>query len=101
MTALSNSVILYFLLEESMLFISDKSPPRNGTPSLAPVDLKKDYVNVVELSLFELTLKMKDKVSKQFIITDSVGKDFVVFFFYKFLVSIKNEIVHDFNCCHI
>ncbi|KAJ8968662.1 hypothetical protein NQ314_002185, partial [Rhamnusium bicolor] len=63
LSAQANSSTLRFIFEECGLFLSEKAPPRNGVASSAPVDLKRDYVNVVELGLFELSLKTNDKKS--------------------------------------
>lgn len=62
-SANANCSTLRFIFEECNLFLSEKSPPRNGIASVAPVDLKRDYVNVIELGLFELSLKTSDKVN--------------------------------------
>lgn len=62
-TAQSYTSTLRLIAEECCLFLSEKAPPKDGKPSLAQVDLKRDYVNVVELGLFELSLKMNEKRS--------------------------------------
>lgn len=62
LAAQANTSTLRFITEDCILFLSDKSPPKNGTPSSSPVDLKRDYVSVVDLGLFELSLKTNDKV---------------------------------------
>ncbi|XP_056630005.1 autophagy-related protein 2 homolog A [Diorhabda sublineata] len=59
--AQSNSSTLRFIFEECELFLSEKAPSKNGKISVAPVDLVRDYVNVIELGLFELSLKTTDK----------------------------------------
>lgn len=59
----ANFSTLRFIFEECGLFLSEKNPPRNGVASLAAVDLKRDYVNLIELGLFELCLKTSDKVN--------------------------------------
>ncbi|XP_060533459.1 autophagy-related protein 2 homolog B isoform X2 [Cylas formicarius] len=61
LTAASNFSTLRFIFEDCNLFISDKAPPKNGIPSSTKVDLAKDYVNVVKLGLFEISLKTTDK----------------------------------------
>lgn len=66
LSAQANTSTLRFIAEECDLFLSDRSPPRNGVPSIASVDLKRDYVNVIELELFELSLRTNDKVSRLF-----------------------------------
>lgn len=62
LSAQANTSTLRFIFEECGLFLSEKAPPRHGTASSAPVDLKRDYVNVINLGLFELSLKTNDKV---------------------------------------
>ncbi|KAI4468685.1 autophagy-related 2 isoform a [Holotrichia oblita] len=62
LSAQANTSTLRFIAEECDLFLSEKAPSRNGIPSSAPVDLKRDYVNVIELGLFELSLRTNDKV---------------------------------------
>lgn len=59
--AQSNSSTLRFIFEECELFLSEKAPSKNGKISVAPVDLVRDYINVIELGLFELSLKTTDK----------------------------------------
>lgn len=56
-----NTSTLRFIAEECYLFLSDKAPPKGRLPSIAPVDLRRDYVCVVELSLFELSLRLSDR----------------------------------------
>ncbi|CAG9863843.1 unnamed protein product [Phyllotreta striolata] len=63
LSAQSNTSTLRFIFEECAMFLSEKAPPKNGKASLAPVDLVKDYVNVLELGLFELSLRTTDKRS--------------------------------------
>lgn len=62
LSAQANTSTLRFIFEECGLFLSEKAPPRNGIASSAPVDLKRDYVSVIDLGLFELSLKTNDKV---------------------------------------
>lgn len=62
LSASANYSTLRFIFEECGLFLSEKSPPRSGVASTASVDLKRDYVNVIQLGLFELSLKTSDKV---------------------------------------
>lgn len=64
LSAQANSSTLRFIAEECYLFLSDKGPPKGRILSIAPVDLRRDYVCVVELSLFELSLKLTDKQKK-------------------------------------
>lgn len=59
----ANSSTLRFIFEECGLFLSEKAPPKHGVASTAPVDLQRDYVNVVEVGLFEMSLKTNDKVN--------------------------------------
>lgn len=63
LSAQANSSTLRFIAEEGALFLSEKAPPRDGIASLAPADLKRDYVRVIDLGLFELSLRTNDKVS--------------------------------------
>lgn len=56
-----NTSTLRFIAEECYLFLSDKAPPKSRMPSIAPVDLRRDYICVVELSLFELSLRISDR----------------------------------------
>nr|CAI5847822.1 unnamed protein product [Callosobruchus analis] len=63
LSAHANSSTLRFIFEDCNLFLSERAPPRNGVASSAPVDLKRDYVNVIEVGLFELSLKTNDKKS--------------------------------------
>lgn len=62
LSAQANTSTLRFIAEDCSLFLSEKAPAKSGIPSSAPVDLKKDYVNVVELGLFELSIRTNDKV---------------------------------------
>lgn len=62
LAAQANTSTLRFITEDCVLFLSEKSPPKNGIPSSSPVDLKRDYVSIVDLGLFELSLKTNDKV---------------------------------------
>lgn len=64
LSAQANSTTLRFVVEDCGLFLSDKAPPRKGVASATPVDLKRDYVRVIDLSLFELSLRTNDKKSK-------------------------------------
>lgn len=61
LSAQANSSTLGFIAEECALFLSDKSPPRDGIASLGPVDLRRDYIRVIDLGLFELSLRTNDK----------------------------------------
>ncbi|KAJ8924233.1 hypothetical protein NQ315_007024 [Exocentrus adspersus] len=63
LSAQANTSTLRFIFEECALFLSEKAPPRNGVASIAPVDLKRDYVCVVDLGIFEISLKTTDKKS--------------------------------------
>ncbi|RZC41089.1 autophagy-related protein 2 A -like protein, partial [Asbolus verrucosus] len=56
-----NSSTLRFIAEECGLFLSQKGVSKNAFPYLGPVDLKRDYVNVIDLGLFEISLKTSDK----------------------------------------
>ncbi|KAL1512538.1 hypothetical protein ABEB36_002120 [Hypothenemus hampei] len=61
LTAVANTSTLTMMFEDCGLFLSDKGPPRNGVPSNVKVDLRKDYVNVMEVTLFEISIKTSDK----------------------------------------
>nr|XP_022914053.1 autophagy-related protein 2 homolog B isoform X1 [Onthophagus taurus] len=70
LAAQSCSSTLRFLAEDCGLFLSEKAPPRNGKPSEAAIDLRRDYVNVVQLGLFEISLKLHDEKSGIFPLVD-------------------------------
>ncbi|KAF5280262.1 hypothetical protein FQR65_LT03070 [Abscondita terminalis] len=63
LSAQANSSTLRFIFEECALFLSEKAPPKSGIPSMITLDLKRDYINVIDVGLFELSLKTNDKVS--------------------------------------
>ncbi|KAG5882217.1 hypothetical protein JTB14_024728 [Gonioctena quinquepunctata] len=63
LSAQANSSTLRFIFEECGLFLSEKAPPKRGVASSAPVDLRRDYISVIELGLFELSLRTNDKRS--------------------------------------
>ncbi|KAF5283909.1 hypothetical protein FQA39_LY04729 [Lamprigera yunnana] len=63
LSAQANTSTLRFIFEDCALFLSEKAPPKSGIPSLISVDLKRDYINVIDIGLFELSLKTSDKVS--------------------------------------
>ncbi|KAK4884514.1 hypothetical protein RN001_000785 [Aquatica leii] len=63
LSAQANTSTLRFIFEDCALFLSEKAPPKSGVPSLTPVDLKRDYINVIDVGLFELSLKTNDKIS--------------------------------------
>ncbi|XP_063919299.1 autophagy-related protein 2 homolog B isoform X2 [Zophobas morio] len=56
-----NSSTLRFIAEECGLFLSQKGVKKFRLPYSGPVDLKRDYVNVIDLGLFEISLKTSDK----------------------------------------
>nr|CAD7434456.1 unnamed protein product [Timema monikensis] len=60
--AQTNSSTLRFIAEDAALFITDKIGAKYQS---SPVDLRKDYVCVVDLGLFELSLRLCDKTSGQ------------------------------------
>lgn len=66
LTAVANTSTLTMIFEDCGMFLSDKAPPRNGIPSNVEVDLERDYVNVMEIALFEISLKTTDKVGLHF-----------------------------------
>lgn len=61
LSALANTSTLRFIAEECSLFISDKSNTKYDDKNDI-VDLQKDYVCVVDLGIFELSLRTNDKV---------------------------------------
>ncbi|KAB0799030.1 hypothetical protein PPYR_06910 [Photinus pyralis] len=63
LSAQANTSTLRFIFEDCALFLSEKSPPKAGVPSLTPIDLKRDYINVIDVGLFELSLKTTDRTS--------------------------------------
>ncbi|XP_044263557.1 autophagy-related protein 2 homolog A isoform X3 [Tribolium madens] len=56
-----NTSTLRFIAEECGLFLSQKGVKKTVLPYTGPVDLKRDYVNVIDLGLFEISLKTSDK----------------------------------------
>ncbi|XP_069689778.1 autophagy-related protein 2 homolog B isoform X2 [Periplaneta americana] len=60
--AQTSTSTLRFIAEDAALFISDKTGPRHLTTS---IDLRKDYVCVLDLGLFELSLRLSDKAGDQ------------------------------------
>ncbi|XP_066263102.1 autophagy-related protein 2 homolog B [Euwallacea similis] len=63
LTAAANTSTLTMIFEDCGLFLSEKAPPKDGVPSQTKVDLQKDYVNVIEIALFEISIKTTDKQS--------------------------------------
>lgn len=61
-----NTSTLRFIAEDCGLFLSEKGALKNNVAYSGPVDLKRDYVNVVDLGLFEISLKTADKVRVSF-----------------------------------
>lgn len=59
-TAKTSTSILRFIAEEASLFISNKSCDRGDRPEDLSIDLRNDYVCVVDLGLFELSLRLTD-----------------------------------------
>lgn len=53
--------ILRFIAEEASLFISNKNCDKGDQPENLSIDLRNDYVCVVDLGLFELSLRLTDK----------------------------------------
>jgi autophagy-related protein 2 len=60
--AQTSTSTLRFIAEDAALFISDKPGSRHLSP---PVDLRKDYVCVLDLGLFELSLRLCDRAGEQ------------------------------------
>lgn len=62
LSAVANTSTLTMIFEDCGLFLSDKHPPKDGACSTVKVDLERDYVNVIEIALFEISIKTTDKV---------------------------------------
>ncbi|GFG37838.1 hypothetical protein Cfor_03151 [Coptotermes formosanus] len=60
--AQTNTSTLRFMAEDAALFISNKTGSRHLSP---PVDLQRDYVCVLDLGLFELSLRLYDRAGEQ------------------------------------
>lgn len=60
--AATNSSTLRFIAEDAAFFISDKTGVRFKN---APIDLRRDYVCVMDLGLFELSLRLCEKNPQQ------------------------------------
>lgn len=60
LTTTANTTTLRFIAEDCNLFLSDKLPPRKGVPSTAAIELKKDYVGIIDVGLIEISLKIND-----------------------------------------
>jgi len=60
--AQTNTSTLRFMAEDAALFVSNKTGSRHLSP---PVDLKRDYVCVLDLGLFELSLRLYDRAAEQ------------------------------------
>lgn len=65
LSAQANTSTLRFIAEECNLFLSDKARSRSGVPSFVPVDLKQDYVCVLDIGVFEMSLRTNDKVGER------------------------------------
>ncbi|XP_065221759.1 autophagy-related protein 2 homolog A [Planococcus citri] len=60
-TSKTPTSILRFIAEEASLFISNKNCDKGDQPEDLSIDLRNDYVCVVDLGLFELSLRLTDK----------------------------------------
>lgn len=60
--AQTNTSTLRFMAEDAALFVSNKTGSRHLSP---PVDLQRDYVCVLDLGLFELSLRLYDRAGEQ------------------------------------
>jgi autophagy-related protein 2 len=60
--AQTSSSTLRFMAEDAALFISDKTGSRHLS---SPVDLRRDYVCVLDWGLFELSLRLCDRVGEK------------------------------------
>lgn len=60
--AQTNTSTLRFMAEDAALFISNKTGSRHLSP---PVDLQRDYVCLLDLGLFELSLRLYDRAAEQ------------------------------------
>ncbi|KAH1007770.1 hypothetical protein HUJ04_004965 [Dendroctonus ponderosae] len=63
LSAVANTSTLTMMFEDCGFFLSDKHPPKDGVCSTVKVDLERDYVNVIEIALFEISIKTTDKQS--------------------------------------
>jgi autophagy-related protein 2 len=60
--AQTSSSTLRFMAEDAALFISNKTGSKHLS---SPIDLRKDYVCVLDLGLFELSLRLCDRTGEQ------------------------------------
>jgi autophagy-related protein 2 len=56
-----DSSTLRFIAEDCILFLCQKTLKKKGVPYSGPIDLRREYVKVIEFGLFEFCLKMSDK----------------------------------------
>lgn len=70
---------LRFLAEDCDLYISQEHPPESGVASTVPINIRKEYINVVNMNSFELSLTTNDRVRNLFyplLSTDYSSSDF-------------------------
>ncbi|XP_044746359.1 autophagy-related protein 2 homolog B [Coccinella septempunctata] len=63
-SVISNGSKLRFLAEDCDLYISQENPPKDGVASNIPIDIRREYINVMTMNMFELSLVMNDKHNK-------------------------------------
>lgn len=59
-TTKTSTSILRLIAEEGSLFLSKKVDAPNDVPENLSLNLRKDYVCVIEMGLFELSLRLTD-----------------------------------------
>lgn len=64
-TAKTSTSILRLIAEEGSLFLSKKVDTPNDVPENLSLNLRKDYVCVIEVGLFELSLRLTDGVESE------------------------------------
>lgn len=67
-TAKTSTSILRFIAEEACLFISNKVNEDRDRPENLTIDLRNDYVCVVDMGLFELSLRLTDNGEGEFLL---------------------------------
>lgn len=53
---------LRFLAEDCDLYISKENPPIDGIASNIPINIRREYINIITMNIFELGLIMNEKV---------------------------------------
>ncbi|KAK9884101.1 hypothetical protein WA026_005041 [Henosepilachna vigintioctopunctata] len=75
--------VLRFIAQECNLYLSEKEPPKNGVPSIMEVNIRRDYINVVSLGSFDLSLRISDR--------DTESRPYID-------MRIANDCVHIYTC---